>query len=58
MVFAFNVVEETDEGESRSNKEVVHSKKSDMWIKIMHDEISSLNKNVTWISVNKSDHKW
>lgn len=57
MVIASNIVEETDEGEPRSYKEDVKSKNIEKWIKTMNEGMSSLNKNGTWILVDKLDQK-
>jgi len=53
VVFALNIVEEIENDKPRNYVEAINSNQSQNWIATMYEEISSLQKNDTWVLVEK-----
>lgn len=54
---SFGVAAEIEEMETRSYKAVMKSQNRDIWIQAINEEKISLNKNQTWVIVEKTYQK-
>lgn len=55
--FSFSVAEEIEYDDPKSYREFLERNDGDLWLEAMNDVLRSLEKNKTWILVNKAKNK-